>query len=50
MCNKIDFLSLYIVGKGAKEWKRACLEFGLPKRKLATLMKTCFASKVAMFQ
>jgi hypothetical protein len=50
MCNKIDLLSLCIVGKGAKEWKHACLESSLPKCKLATLMKMRFASKVVMFQ
>jgi len=46
---KIDLLSLCIVGKGAKEWKWACLESGLPECKLVTLVKTHFASKVAMF-
>jgi len=50
MYNKIDFFSLCIIGKGAKEWKEACLEFGLFKHKLASLVKTCFASKVVMFQ
>jgi hypothetical protein len=41
---------LCIVGKGAKEWKWACLEFGLLKCKLATLVKMHFASKVSVFQ
>ncbi len=39
-----------IVGKGVKEWKRACLEFGLLERKLAILVKMRFTSKVATFQ
>jgi hypothetical protein len=43
-------ISFHCVGKGAKEWKLACLEFGLPKCKLTTSMKMHFASKVAMFQ
>jgi hypothetical protein len=42
--------SLCILGKGSKEWKCTCLDCGLPKRKLTTLVKTCFASKVSMFQ
>jgi hypothetical protein len=50
MCNKIDLLSLCIVGKGVKKWKRTCFEYGLPKCKLTTLVKTHIASKVAMFQ
>jgi len=41
---------LWIVGKGAKEWKRACLDFGLPKHILATPVKTQFVSKVTMFE
>jgi hypothetical protein len=44
------FLSLCIVSKGAKEWKWACLEFGLLECKLTTLVKMQFASKVTMFQ
>ncbi len=31
---------LWIVGKGAKEWRCACLDFGLPERKLTTPMNT----------
>jgi hypothetical protein len=51
VCNKIDFrLSLCIIGKNAKEWKHACLESSLLECKLATLVKMCFTSKVAMFQ
>jgi hypothetical protein len=35
MWNKIDLLfSLYVVGKGAKEWKQACRFSSLLKRKL----------------
>ncbi len=49
MCNKIDLLSLCIVGKGAKEQKGACLESSLLECKLATSVKMCFASNVAMF-
>jgi hypothetical protein len=48
--HKIDFLSLCIVGKGAKERKQACLESGLPKCNLATLVRMRFTSKVVMFQ
>ncbi len=51
MCNKIDFLlSLCIVGKGAKEWKRTYLKFGLLECKLPTPMKMHFVSKVIVFQ
>ncbi len=48
--HKIDFLSLCIIGKSAKKWKWACLEFGLPKCKLTITVKMHFASKVTMFQ
>jgi hypothetical protein len=47
--HKIDLLSWCIVGKGAKEWNRACLEFGLLECKRAILVKMRFASKVVMF-
>jgi hypothetical protein len=34
MYNKIDFLlSLFIISKGAKEWKQTCLKFVLLERK-----------------
>ena len=32
------------------EWEKACIEAGLPSRRLRTLMKTSFASKVLLFQ
>jgi hypothetical protein len=41
---------LWIVGKGAKQWRHAYLDFGLPKHKSATPVKTQFASKVTMFE
>ncbi len=46
--NKTNVLpfSLYTINKGAKEWTQACMKFGLLEHKLATLMKTCFASKL----
>jgi hypothetical protein len=33
---------LWIIGKGAEEWRRACLDFGLHEHKLTTLVKTRF--------
>ncbi len=51
MHNKFDlFFSLCIVGKGAKEWKQTCQEYGLHEHKLATLMNMHFASKVMTLQ
>jgi hypothetical protein len=43
-------LLLWIVNKGAEEWRCVCLDFGLHERKLTTLMKTQFASKVTMIE
>ena len=37
-------------GKGRQEWDRACIDAGLPTRKLKTPVKTRFASKVVLFQ
>ena len=37
-------------GKGCQEWDRACIDAGLPTRKLKTPVKTRFASKVVLFQ
>jgi hypothetical protein len=35
--------------KGHSEWHRACLDVGFSHRKLKTLVKIRFASKVIMF-
>jgi hypothetical protein len=37
-------------GKGRQEWDKACIDAGLPSRKLKTHVKTRFASKVVLFQ
>ena len=37
-------------GKGRQEWDKACIDAGLPTRKLKTPVKTRFASKVVLFQ
>ncbi len=37
-------------GKGRQEWEKACIECGMPPRKLKTVIKTKFASKVIMFE
>lgn len=37
-------------GVGRGEWNKACIEAGLPSRKLKTPVKTRFASKVVLFQ
>jgi hypothetical protein len=37
-------------GKGREEWDKACIEVGLLARKLKTLMKIRFTSKVVLFQ
>ena len=37
-------------GKGRHEWEKACIEAGLPSRRLKTPVKTRFASKVTLFQ
>lgn len=51
MHNKIDpSFSLCIVGKGAKQWKWIHVYSSLLECKLITLVKTCFTSKVTMFQ
>jgi hypothetical protein len=51
MLKKIDLLcSLSIIDKGAKEWKQACCNSNLFEWNLVTLVKTCFTSKVAMFE
>ena len=36
--------------KSNTEWIKACEEVGLPNRRLKTLVKTRFASKVVLFQ
>jgi hypothetical protein len=37
-------------GLGRQEWAKACIEAGLPVKKLRTPMKTRFASRVILFQ
>ena len=37
-------------GKGGAEWKKTCIKAGLHAKKLKTLVKTRFASKVIFFQ
>ncbi len=37
-------------GKGRHEWERTCVEKGLKLKKLKTLVKRRFASKVIMFE
>ncbi|KAG0573230.1 hypothetical protein KC19_VG160100 [Ceratodon purpureus] len=37
-------------GVGRSEWNKACIEAGVPSRKLKTPVKTRFASKVVLFQ
>ena len=37
-------------GKERHEWDKACIDVGLPTRKLKTLVKTRFASKVVLLQ
>jgi hypothetical protein len=37
-------------GKGRQEWEKACIEVGLPSRRLRIPVKTRFASKVVLFQ
>jgi hypothetical protein len=34
----------------SQEWEKACVESGLPHRKLKTLVKTRFASKIIMIE
>jgi hypothetical protein len=41
---------MHCIGTWAKEWRRACIDSGLPKHKLATLVKTNFAYKFVMFK
>jgi hypothetical protein len=36
--------------KGRQEWEKACIQCGMPPRKLKTVIKTKFASKVIMFE
>ena len=36
-------------GKGRQEWEKACIDVGLPTRKLKTPVKIGFASKVVLF-
>lgn len=36
--------------KGRLEWNKACIDSGVRPRKLKKLVKTCFASKVTMFE
>jgi hypothetical protein len=36
--------------KGRQEWEKACIQCGMPPRKLKTIIKTKFASKVIMFE
>ena len=38
------------LGKGRQEWDKACIDAGLPTRKLKTHVKTRFAPKVVLFQ
>jgi hypothetical protein len=37
-------------GKGCQKWGKACELAGVPPRKLKTLMKAHFASRVVIFQ
>ncbi len=51
MYNKIDpAFSLCIIDKGAKKWRRTFDDSSLFDCKLTMLIKTCFASKVVMFE
>jgi hypothetical protein len=51
MYNKIDpSFSLCIIDKGAKKWRGTFDDSSLFECKLTILMKTCFASKVVMFE
>jgi hypothetical protein len=36
--------------KGCNKWHRTCLDVGLSHRKLKTIVKICFISKVILFQ
>lgn len=37
-------------GKGEHEWEKACHEVDIWHKKFKTLVKTCFSSKVILFQ
>ena len=37
-------------GKGRQEWEKTCIEAGLPSRRLKTLVKTQFSSRIIMFE